>query len=187
MPASTRRSAARLVAMVLLVVLIGGCAGQTDESTAAGQSTTSTTVAPTTTVPPMTAEELAWLKAVTRLHKKIDKVFTATGNVFLTRAKMTEYMNTLRSCSRELARIGSPGDRLQPVYVLVKKACRTFDKGAKCFATAISVSDTGGGVTEANLRTFERSTDCAHEAQGNGSNLLADAEAKGEEIKAKFG
>jgi hypothetical protein len=135
----------------------------------------------------MTAEELAWLKAVTKLHKTIDKAFSAT-TVYLTRAKMTLYANTLRSCSRELARIGSPSDRLQPVYVMVKKACRTFDKGAKCWDAAIRVSDAGGGVTgTANERTFQRSIDCGGEAQGNGSNLLVDAEAKGEEIKAKAG
>jgi hypothetical protein len=171
------------------VLLVSGCAGQTDKSTTAAQSTTSTTVAPTTTtVPPMTAEELAWLKAVTNLQKKIHKAFSATS-VYLTRAKMTSYVTTLRSCSRELARIGSPSDRLQPVYVIVKKACRTFDKGAKCYATAISVSDAGGGVSggTTNSRTFERSIGCAGEAQGDGINLLTDAEAKGEEIKAKAG
>ena len=188
MPASTRRSAARLVAMVLLVALVGGCAGQRDDSTAAGQSTTSTTVAPTTTtIAPMTAEELAWLKAVTSQRKKINKVFSATGEVYLTRAKMTQYMNALRSGSRGLARIGSPSDRLEPVSVLVKKARRSYDKGASCWAKAIGVSDVGGGVTEANLRTFDRSIDCGHEAQGNGSNLLVDAEEKGKAISATAG
>jgi hypothetical protein len=34
--------------------------------------------APTTTTPAMTAEELAWLKAVTKLHKTIDKAVSAT-------------------------------------------------------------------------------------------------------------
>jgi hypothetical protein len=189
MPASTSRSAACLVAMVLLVALVGGCAGQADESTAGAQATTtSTTVAPTTTtVPPMTAEELAWLKAVTKLHDKIDKVFFKEGTVHVTRAVMTSYANTLRACSRELARIGAPSDRLQPVYVLVKKACRTFDKGAKCFDTAIRVSDASGGVTTANLPTFERASECGTEAAGNGSNLLADAEAKGVVIEAQAG
>jgi hypothetical protein len=186
MPASTRRSAARLVVMVLLVVLAGGCAGQTDESTTAAQATTST-VAPTTTVPPMTAGELAWLKAVTRMHKKIDKVIQQSAT--LTRAKMTERANTLRACSRELAKIGSPSDRLQPVYVIVKKACRTFDRGAKCWATAASVSMADGGVIVGTPeeRIQGRAIDCGGAAAGDGSNLLYDAESKGGEIKAKFG
>jgi hypothetical protein len=190
MSASTRRSAARLAATVLLVLLVGGCAGPGEESTTAAQATTTTatTTAPTTTtVPPMTAEELAWLKAVTTMHKKIDKVFMKEGSVYITRAVLTSYANLLRSCGRTLARIGSPSDRLKPVHALVTKACRTLDKGAKCFDKAISVSDASGGVTTANLRTFERANDCGHAAAGNGSNLLTDAETKGAVIEAQAG
>ncbi len=188
MPANASRSAARLVATVLLVLLVGGCAGKTATKTATSKPGTTTAAPTTTTVPPMTAEELAWLKAVTKMHKTIDKAFAQEGNVFLTRAKMTSYASTLRGCSRLLARIGSPSDRLQPVYVMVKKACRTFDKGAACWDAAIGVSGPDGGVTgTANERTFERSSQCGGEAQGNGSNLLTDAEAKGEEIKTEAG
>jgi hypothetical protein len=187
MPANSR-SAAQVAVPILLLLLVTGCGGQPTKSTASGQSTTSTTVAPTTsTVPPLTAEELAWLKAVTRLHKKLDKTLQESG-VTLTRAKMTSYATTLRGCSRELARIGSPTDRLQPVYVLVKKACRTYDKGAKCWATAASVSMADGGVVAGTPeeRIQNRAIECGGAAIGNGSNLLADAEAKGEEIKAKY-
>ena len=131
MPASNRRSAARLAVLVLLVMLAGGCTDEGTTSSGASQATTAapttTVAATTTTVPPMTAEELAWLKAVTALHKKMEKAFSATS-VYLTRAKMTSYANTLRSCSRELARIGPPGDRLEPVHVIVKKACRTLTR-----------------------------------------------------------
>ncbi len=190
MPASTGRQAARLAVTVLLILLVGGCAGKTGTSTAASTPTTATatTVAPTTTVPPMTAGELAWLNAVTKLHTTIGKAFSAT-TVYLTRAKMTSYANTLRSCSRTLARIGPPGARLQPVYVLVKKACRTYDKGAQCFATAARVSMADGGVIAGSPeeRTQRRALDCGGGAQGDGSNLLADALAKGEEIKAEAG
>jgi hypothetical protein len=188
MPATHRRSAARLAVLVLLILLISGCGGQSNESTASGQSTTSTTVAPTTTtVPPLMAEEVAWLKAVTTLHKKMDKALQE--NVTLTRAKMTSYATTLRTCSRELTRIGSPTDRLQPVHVVVKKACRTYDKGAKCWATAARVSMADGGVVAGTPqeRIQSRAIECGGAAVGNGSNLLADAEAKGEEIKAKYG
>jgi hypothetical protein len=189
MPADHSRSAARLAVSVLFVLLVTGCGGQSNDSTASGQSTTSTTVAPTTTtVPPLTAEELAWLKAVTRLHTKMDKILQQS-NVTLTRAKMTSYATTLRACSRELTRIGAPTDRLQPVYVVVKKACRTYDKGAKCWATAASVSMADGGVIAGTSeeRIQNRAIECGGAAVGNGSNLLADAEAKGEEIKAKYG
>jgi hypothetical protein len=59
-------------------------------------------------------------------------------------------------------RIGSRSDRLEPVYVIVKKACRTFDKGARCFATAARVSDASGAVLAGSPeeRTQHRATDC---------------------------
>jgi hypothetical protein len=185
MPASRSRSAARLAATVLLFLLVGGCAGKTATSTAASTpGTTATTVAPTTTGTAARLTEGAWLKAVTKLHQTIDKPFTASMN--MTRAKMVELGNALGACSRELARIGSPSNRLQPVYVLVKQACRTYDKGAKCFATAARVSDAGGAVIAGSPeeKTQKDAMDCGFAAQGDGGNLLGEAEAKGEAIKA---
>jgi len=105
MPAGTRRSAARLVAMVLLVALVGGCAGQRDESTAAGQSTTSTTVAPTTTtVPPLDAKELAWLKGVSGVSAKVENSFQGQGSGQLTRAIVLESSRQLAAWGRQLRR-----------------------------------------------------------------------------------
>ena len=197
MPTNTILSAARLAATVILVLLLSGCADKVAStsttsppaSPAVSQPATTCAAAPTaTTVPAMTAEELAWLKAVTTLHKTIDRAFMETGNVYLTRAKMKSYANVLRSCNRELTRIGSPGERLQPVHAMVKQACQTFEKGAKCWDAAIRVSDASGAVTgTANERAFNRASQCGFEAQGNGSNLLGNAEARGEEIKAKVG
>jgi hypothetical protein len=118
MPASTSRFAACLAVTVLLVVFVGGCAGKKATSTTASPpaSSTTPTVAPTTTtVPPLSAKEVAWLTAVTRLHETMDEALQQPGSVQLTRAKMTSYANTLRACSRELARIGSPSDRLHPL------------------------------------------------------------------------
>jgi hypothetical protein len=68
--------------LILLVVLAGGCAGQTDEPTAAAPGTTTTTVAPTTTtLPPLTAKELAWLKAIPTVGRKIEKSIEAISNL----------------------------------------------------------------------------------------------------------
>jgi hypothetical protein len=189
MPANHRLAAARLAVLVLLVLLVSGCAGQSDESTAAGQTTTGTTVAPTTTtVPPLTAQELAWLKAFPRLQKALAKDLQQSG-VTLTRATMTSYANRLRACGRELARLGSPSDRLEPIYVLVRKACRTFDNGAKCWATAARVSGADGSVVAGTPeeRTQRRAIECGGAAVGNGLNLLVQAETTGEELKVKYG
>ena len=190
MPASTRRSAARLVPMVLLVALVGGCAGQRDDSTAAGQSTTSTTVAPTTTtVPPLNAKELAWLKGVSAVRTKVENSFKAKGGaVSLTRAIVLEYNSQLASWGRQLRRLGAPSDRLQPAYTLVRKVIRTYDKGAKCYARAAGVISVGGSVdSSTEARMFEEALDCGNAAEGNGTNLLYKADAKGKELKAKYG
>jgi hypothetical protein len=127
----------------------------------------------------MTAEELAWLQAITRLHKKIDKAFSAQS-VTLTPSKLRSWETVMRSCSRELVRLGSPGERLEPVRVLVQKACRQFDKGAACFEVAGRNLNSGSPAVEQKLN-------CGTNAEGDGSNLLSDAESKGEEIKATVG
>jgi hypothetical protein len=189
MPAITNRRAVRLAVAVVGAVLVVGCADQTPStSTAASQpsltSITSTTVAATTTtVPPMTAKELAWLKAIPKVRKKIDKSIETTSN--LTIAAMRSLATSLRSCSRELARGGSPSDRLQPVYVLVKTACKEYDKGAACFTTAASIGIPFAGSAED--RKQQRAIQCGFDASGKGGIPLLDAENKGAEIKAEVG
>jgi len=171
----------RFAAAVVLAVLASGCAGHT--ATSPGHSTAPSTATPA----PMTAAELAWVKAVTDLHKKIDKPFMVSS-INMTRAKMSGLGNKLRACSRGLRTIGPPSDRLQPVYALAQKACRTYDKGARCFARAASVSDAAGATIAGTpqARTQRRSLSCGFAAQGNGSNLLGEAEAKAAAIKAQF-
>jgi hypothetical protein len=185
MPASTRRSAARLAALILLLMSVGACAGQADEpSTAAAATTTATTVAPTTTtLLPLTAKELAYLKAITAVSKKIEKSIEAISD--LTPAGMARLANTFRSCTRELVRGGPPSDRLQPVYVLVKKACREYDKGAACFATAASVGIPFAGTPAEQKQS--KAIDCGFAAPGKAGIAVADAESKGVEIKAETG
>jgi hypothetical protein len=187
MSASTSRSAACLAVTVLLVGLAGGCGGDDTASSApSAATTTSTTAAPTatpTTVPPMTAEELAWLKLIPTVSKKIDKTVETTSN--LTTRGMTKLATSLRSCTRQLARGGSPSDRLQPVYVLVKKGCKEYDKGAVCFTTAARIGIPLAGSAEERKQTD--AIDCGFAAVGKGGIYLADAENKGAEIKDAAG
>jgi len=191
-PAITGRRAVRLAVAVVCAVLIAGCGGGTATSTAASTPTsstlapTTTTPAPTTTtVPPMTAKELAWLNAIPKLHKKLDKVWTDSPTN-LTSAVMSGLAKGLRGCSRELARLGAPTDRLQPVYTLVKKGCAQYDKGAKCYATAASII--GHPIANAaEERRLNQSIDCGLTAPAKGSGQLALAELKGFEIKEQVG
>jgi hypothetical protein len=171
---------------VAVLFAAGGCAGhQAAPAPAPARSTAASTPAPTAT--PLTAAELAWIAGVTSLHHKVDKPFHASS-MTMTRAKMTALGNTLRACGRELRRMGTPGTRLQPVYVKVTKACRALDRGARCFAKAASVSDAAGGTVAGTVeaRIQNRSLSCAFAAQGNGSNLLSDAEEQAAAIKAQF-
>jgi hypothetical protein len=171
---------------IAVLLAAGGCAGHKAAPTpASAGSTAPSTPAPTAT--PLTAAELAWITAVTNLHHKVDKPFHASS-MTMTQAKMTGLGNALRACHRELRRMGAPGTRLQPVYVMVTKACRTLDRGARCFAKAASVSDAAGGTVAGTMeaRIQNRSLSCGFAAQGNGSNLLSEAEAKAAGIKAQF-
>jgi hypothetical protein len=171
---------------VAVLLAADGCAGhQAAPAPASARSTATSTPAPTAT--PLTAAELAWITAVTNLHHKVDKPFRASS-MTMTRAKMTELGNALRACHRELRRMGAPGTRLQPVYVMVTKACRALDRGARCFAKAASVSDAGGGTVAGTVeaRIQNRSLSCGFAAQGNGSNLLSEAEAKAAAIKVQL-
>jgi hypothetical protein len=153
-----------------------------EPSTAAAASTT--TVAPTTTtLPPLTAKELAYLKAIPTVSRKIEKSIEAISD--LTPAGMARLANTFRSCTRELVRGGPPSDRLEPVYVLVKKACKEYDKGAACFATAASVGIPFAG-TPGELKQ-SKAIDCGFAAPGKAGLAIADAESKGTEIKAEAG
>jgi hypothetical protein len=191
MRASTSRSAARLVVPVLLALLVSGCADQTATSTAASTTAASTTtLAPTTTtVPPLDAKELAWLKGVSGVRTKVEEFFQARTTVHLTRATMVESSRELAAWSRQLRRLGTPSDRLQPVYTLVRKVIRTYDKGAKCYATAAGAVSASGAVVAGTpeARIVDKAMDCAGAAEGDGSNLLYKADAKGDELKAKYG
>jgi len=183
-PAITSRRAACLAVAVVGALLVAGCADQTPTtSPAASQpSTTSTTVAPTTTtVPPLTAKELAWLNAIPKVRTKIEKTIETTSN--LTISAMRKLANSLRSCSRELARGGAPSDRLQPVYALVEKGCKEYDKGAVCFTTAARIGIPIGGSAEDRKQT--KAIQCGFDASGKGGIPLLDAENKGDEIKAE--
>ncbi|HET7518643.1 MAG TPA: hypothetical protein VFN05_13300 [Actinomycetes bacterium] len=190
MPASTNRPAARLAVPILLALLVGGCADQQAASTAASTTAASTTTVAqtTTTIPPLNAEERAWLKGVAAVRAKVEKSFEAGGSGTVTRAIMLESSRKLAAWSRQLRRLGTPSDRLQPAYTLVRKAIRTYDKGAKCYARAAGAVTASGAVVAGTPeeRIVNESLDCAGAAEGNGTNLLYKADAKAEDLKAKY-
>jgi hypothetical protein len=191
MPAiASRRSAGLAVAVVCAVVVVGCGGGQSANPTAASTPSTSTAEPTTTTIPPLTAEEVAWLDGLTKLKEELqqkkDKI-AAAATTGLTRPLMVLLGKTLGSCGRALARLGSPpGDRLQAVDTLAKKACQQLGKAARCQATMASLSDASGGspaVGSPEYRSWKRAGDCADAAEQKGVKLLEDAHAKGTEIQ----
>jgi hypothetical protein len=183
MPAGT----SRLAVAVVGALLVAGCAGKAADSTAAAPSastaSTTTTPAPTTTtIPPLTAEEDAWLDGFGKLREKAEKVVTDSPTN-LTAAVMGRLAGQMRSCSRDLARLGAPTARLQPVYKLAKQGCAQSDKGAKCFATAAGIGDT---ITSfAKERKMTQSVECGIAAGARSVELLGRASVKGFEISEK--
>jgi hypothetical protein len=182
---------AALLVMTLLALPEAGCSGPSAKTAATPAATTSTsTPSPstptlTTTGPgPMTPAELSWLTAFEKLSKQMEDVYTKIPTN-LTPKAMASTANKLRECSRQLARMGSPSARLQPVYALVKKACQAYDTGAQCFATAASLGITVAG--SAADRRQSKAIDCGFAASGKGSLPMADAENKAEEIKMAAG
>jgi hypothetical protein len=87
--------------------------------------------------------------------------------------------------TNELAWLDALTQRLQPVYKLAKRGCAQYDKAATCFATAASIGIPIAGTSQE--RRFNQALDCGFAAPGKGSPLLAEAEAKGFEIKETAG
>jgi len=187
------RRSAGAVATAVLALILAGCGGQAGKPAATAttqpapsQHAATSTPAPTTTGPgPMTASELAWLSAIPKMHAKISAVFR-NGPPTLTRSAAQSMSNVLGECRRTLHRIGRPTTRLTPVLTLVNKACAQFDKGAPCWATVARVVYPNGGITVGTPqeRTFNQAIKCGGDAFSNGTKLLAEAQVKGEEIKA---
>ena len=147
-------------------------------STATPTTATPTTATPTTTAPrPTSAADERWLEALARLSTKLDEPF-AEQTFELTPAKTRSLERLFRGCGRELARLGSPSDRLRPAYRLARQACAQYDKAAKCLATAASLPE---GPRK------DLAFDCAFTAQSEGSILLSQAEAEGLMITAEGG
>jgi hypothetical protein len=189
MSSTTGRSAIRLTTLILLALLVGGCGEDSASPTAAPAATTTTAALTTTTIPPLDAKERAWLKGISAVRTNVENSFQVKGSGPVTRAIMLESGNELAAWSRQLRRLGAPTDRLQRAHTLVKKVIHAYAKGAKCYARAAGAVSASGAFVAGTPeeRIARESLDCADAALGNGTNLLYKADAKGDELKAKYG
>jgi hypothetical protein len=103
-----------------------------------------------------------------------------------TAAVMAKLAGQMRGCGRELARLGTPSDRLQPVHKLAKQACAQNDKGAKCFTAAAGI--VGHPIASgAEERRLDRSINCGITAGVKSTEYLGLAETEVLEIRQTTG
>jgi hypothetical protein len=174
---------ARVSVVAVATLILTACAGETRISnpvTSAPASAVTTAIATSTTAGPLTGDELVWLEGMSALHKTMDKIVQDAPTA-LTSAVMHTLAQQLASCTAALDRLGSPSDRLRPVYDLGEQGCAQYEKAAQCFATAASLGVVIGG--SADDKKQAAAIHCGFATPGDGSKLFADAEGKGFEIK----
>src|SRR5919112_186332 len=154
-----------LLIVVALVLITSGCSGQpahnapTSSPSTSSPSPTAPTVSPSA-ARPLTVQERAWLQAIATLHQRFDKEFHKDANV--TKSKLRSWETLMRSCRKELTRIGTPSARLQPVQKLVQQACREYDKGAACYAVSRRYLNSYSATAH---KKVEQSLDCGINAE----------------------
>jgi uncharacterized protein len=167
------RRLAAAAGVAVLMLLIGFAGGPVD-------------AAPGPTPPPssgFTEAERAWVAAVMKMQHRIVIAFSGV-TVELTRPTMQAMANSLDECGRVLRRIGPPTARLQPVFVLVSEACAQFDNAAKCFRTAIGVTDANGTVQAGTAaRISDQALTCAFDSYNDGYGTLLDAQFERAQIE----
>jgi hypothetical protein len=153
--------------------------------TTAPSTTTSSTV--TATTQPLTDAESAWLAAVSKIAATLNRGLVGGPEEVTTRSSMLAMADTLRGCSRGLARIGPPSQRLQPVYQAVKQACGHYDKAAGCTQTAAAAIGTPITPGSPEERKITQAMDCVSAGVTDGGTSIADAQAKSIQIRAASG
>lgn len=190
--AGGRRRVAGAGLATVLSLIITACSGPPSaKATANGSPSAPASAAPTASATPtasetasvtpiasgaMSADELRWLDGIAALHKTMDDV-PATLNS----ATMRTLADRLGGCTRALENLGSRTTRLQPVYRLSQQGCARYEKGSQCFATAASLGLVVAGSPED--RTQTDAITCGIASIGDGSKLLAEAEAKGFDVR----
>jgi hypothetical protein len=191
-PGRRGRYAARLAAVATVALVVGACGDRPGTSTLVPRPSTvplaaTRTLAPTstsaeaaTTTPtgPLTAEERRWHQAFIRLADKLEQSWIDASTAEPGPA-LRSYANRLRGCRRELARIRPPSERFQPAYEMAKGACAPYDKAARCFAAAASITPAG----PAEQLRQQRSVGCGIEAALEGSDRFAEATAEAQSVE----
>ena len=175
-----------VVALIVVALLVSGCSGKATSTAPAANPAGSGGAAATAPGPsatatgPMTGDELVWLEAMGTLPRKMGKVLIDSSSS-LTPATLRSLAEGLRGCTRELTGLGSPTDRLRPVYDVAKQGCAKYDQAAKCFDTAARIGIPVMGT--ADERKFDKAIKCGFAVPEDGTRLLVEAETLGVTIK----
>jgi len=173
----------RLVVALVGALLVGACGGSmttpavtTSAASAATSTPSATTGAASTATPsgPLTADELVWLQGIGSLQKRMEKVLEQMPSN-MTDASTRAAAEKLRACTPELAKLGAPTARLQPVNRLAQRGCAKFAEAATHFEKTSNSINVDKITKELNL---------ASQAFSQGDALLADAQMKGFEIQS---
>ncbi len=178
------RAVLMVAALAAGAISVAACSSGTTE---AAPTTTSppATPAPTTTAPgPITPEEAAWVRRVTRLEKHLE--MTAFRGGVVTRSLMLRQAKAFAACKKELG--SAPSSRFERPFALAESACRKFRNAARQLRIAAANVDESGAVeagTAAEVN-FNKAFERANAHAGNAVNRLSAAVARAKTIQGSL-
>jgi hypothetical protein len=178
--------------LVAAALGLGACSGDEEATPTSGAPTTAETsegsTSPTTTgEAPLSAEEVAWWRAVNRYEKRLRKQWERSG-ITITQAVMRRWAALFGECRKAVKQAGDPG-RYAPAARPVDRACARLGKAKDELAVAIASTDAGGAVVtgSAEQAQFDRALNKIFELVGNALNDFAVAETQANLVEAEFG
>jgi hypothetical protein len=174
-------------AILLTGAIAAGASSLAACSTATTEGAQATTNAPasqteTTTGPePITPDEAAWVRRVTKLEKRLEK--TALRGGIVTQSLMVSQAKSFAACKKGLGSM--PSSRFERPFAQAESSCRKFRKAAKQLRIAAANVDAGGAVEVGTAAedNFNRAFELASGYAGNAVNGLSAAVAKAKTIR----
>jgi hypothetical protein len=179
----------RLGLALLGVVLLGACGVVSEDSSTKASSPSATTTAsgtPSTTSQspktvakgPLTGDELLWLQGIGTLQKNMTSAVTDMP-ANMTDESTRTFVEKLRACTPQLAKLAVPTSRLQPVNRLAQQGCDKLAEAASSFEEVAAINVLGPGSDN----KIQEQLDHAAAATTRGGELLAKAQLKGFRIQ----
>jgi hypothetical protein len=162
-------------------ISLSACSTATTEG-APATTTASASPAQTTTGPePITSEEAAWVRRVTKLEKRLER--TALRGGVVTQSLMLSQAKVFAACSKELGSM--PSSRFSRPFADAESACRKLRKAAAQLRIASANVDASGAVEAGTSAedNFNKAFELANAYAGNAVNRLSVAVVKAKTIR----